>query len=56
MAAITKEVPTQISPAVTVALTHIDAWSNEAAELAKGCPIFEFDGQVEVRPVMKLNM
>lgn len=28
----------------------------EAAELAKGCPIFEFDGQVEVRPVMKLNM
>lgn len=29
---------------------------NEAAELAKGCPIFEFDGQVEVRPVMKLNM
>ena len=29
---------------------------NEAAELSKGCPIFEFDGQVEVRPVMKLNM
>ena len=28
----------------------------QAAELSKGCPIFEFDGQVEVRPVMKLNM
>ena len=23
----------------------------EATELAKGCPIFEFDGSVEVRPV-----
>jgi hypothetical protein len=29
---------------------------HEAAELSKGCPILEFDGQVEVRPVMKLNM
>ena len=29
---------------------------DEAAELSKGCPILEFDGQVEVRPVMKLNM
>lgn len=29
---------------------------NQAAELSKGCPILEFDGQVEVRPVMKLNM
>lgn len=29
---------------------------NEAAELSKGCPIFDFDGQVEVRPVMKMNM
>ena len=29
---------------------------NEAAELSKGCPILEFDGKVEVRPVMKLNM
>ena len=29
---------------------------NEAAELSKGCPILEADGQVEVRPVMKLNM
>lgn len=27
----------------------------EAAELSKGCPILEVDGQVEVRPVMKLN-
>lgn len=29
---------------------------NEAAELSKGCPILEVDGQVEVRPVMKLDM
>jgi hypothetical protein len=29
---------------------------DEAAELSKGCPILEVDGQVEVRPVMKLNM
>ncbi|HUK41275.1 MAG TPA: YciI family protein [Candidatus Acidoferrales bacterium] len=28
----------------------------QAAELSKGCPIFEDDGAVEVRPVMKLNM
>jgi hypothetical protein len=27
-----------------------------AAELAKGCPIFERGGHVEVRPVMKLDM
>jgi hypothetical protein len=26
----------------------------EAVELSKGCPIFEFDGAVEVRPVMKM--
>lgn len=25
---------------------------NEAAELAKGCPIFNFGGNVEVRPVL----
>ena len=25
-----------------------------AAELAKGCPIFEFGGSVEVRPIMKM--
>jgi hypothetical protein len=29
---------------------------NQAVELSKGCPIFEVDGAVEVRPVMKLNM
>ena len=27
----------------------------QAVELSKGCPILEFDGAVEVRPVMKLN-
>lgn len=27
---------------------------SEAAELAGGCPIFEFDGLVEVRPVMQM--
>ncbi len=27
---------------------------NEAAELSKGCPIFERDGLVEVRPVMQM--
>ncbi len=26
----------------------------QAAELAGGCPIFEFDGLVEVRPVMQM--
>ena len=29
---------------------------SEAVELSKGCPIFEVEGAVEVRPVMKLNM
>jgi len=29
---------------------------DQAVELSKGCPIFEVDGEVEVRPVMKLNM
>jgi hypothetical protein len=28
----------------------------QAVELSKGCPIFEVDGAVEVRPVMTLNM
>ena len=28
----------------------------QAVELSKGCPIFEVDGAVEVRPVMKLNI
>jgi len=26
----------------------------QAAELAGGCPIFEYDGLVEIRPVMKM--
>jgi hypothetical protein len=29
---------------------------DQAVELSKGCPIFETDGSVEVRPVMKMNM
>jgi len=29
---------------------------NPAVELSKGCPIFEVEGAVEVRPVMKMNM
>jgi len=28
----------------------------QAAELSKGCPIFEKDGFVEVRPIMQINM
>jgi len=28
---------------------------SQAAELAKGCPILEGDGAVEVRPVMAMN-
>jgi hypothetical protein len=28
----------------------------EAVDLSKGCPIFEFDGAVEVRPVMKMSL
>lgn len=29
---------------------------SQAAEIAKGCPILERGGQVEVRPVMKMDM
>jgi hypothetical protein len=29
---------------------------NEAAELSKGCPIFETGGFVEVRPIMQISM
>ena len=29
---------------------------NEAVELAKGCPILEVEGAVEVRPVRQLNL
>ena len=28
----------------------------QAVELSKGCPIFEGEGMVEVRPVMQMNM
>ena len=37
--------------------TLIEAYDLEqAVELSKGCPIFEVEGTVEVRPVMKLNI
>jgi len=29
---------------------------DQAVELSKGCPIFENEGAVEVRPVMQLNI
>jgi hypothetical protein len=29
---------------------------DHAVQLSKGCPIFEYDGTVEVRPVMTMNM
>jgi hypothetical protein len=29
---------------------------SQAVELSKGCPIFEIDGAVEIRPVMKINV
>jgi hypothetical protein len=29
---------------------------DQAVQLSKGCPIFEYDGTVEVRPVMTMNM
>ena len=29
---------------------------DRAVELSKGCPILEFGGGVEVRPIMKMNM
>ena len=29
---------------------------NEAVELSKGCPTFEHDGVVEVRPIMRMTM
>lgn len=28
----------------------------EAVELSKGCPIFDHDGSVEVRPIRELNL
>ena len=29
---------------------------DQAAEIAKGCPILEVGGSVEVRPIQKINM
>jgi hypothetical protein len=29
---------------------------DEAVEISKGCPIFETDGKLEVRPVQKMDM
>ena len=29
---------------------------NEAVEISKGCPIFELDGKLEVRPIQKMEM
>ncbi len=29
---------------------------DHATELSKGCPIFEYNGLVEVRPIMKMSM
>ena len=29
---------------------------NHAVEISKGCPIFEMDGDIEVRPVQKMQM
>lgn len=29
---------------------------DEAVELSKGCPIFDHEGSVEVRPVMEMSM
>lgn len=29
---------------------------DQAVELSKGCPIFEVDGAVEIRPIMKMSM
>jgi hypothetical protein len=29
---------------------------DQAVELSKGCPIFEGEGTVEVRPIMRMNM
>jgi hypothetical protein len=29
---------------------------DQAVEISRGCPIFEFNGAVEIRPVMAMNM
>ena len=42
---------------VIVGFTLVEARDLEqAVELSKGCPIFEVDGVVEVRPVMKMDL
>lgn len=37
---------------IIVSASNLD----EAVELSKGCPIFEREGIVEVRPIMKMSM
>ena len=29
---------------------------NDAVEISKGCPIFDLDGKLEVRPIQKMEM
>jgi hypothetical protein len=29
---------------------------DEAVEISKGCPIFDYDGNLEVRPIQKMEM
>ena len=29
---------------------------NDAVEISKGCPIFDVDGNLEVRPILKMEM
>ncbi len=29
---------------------------NEAVEISKGCPIFDVDGKLEIRPIQKMEM
>ena len=29
---------------------------NDAVEISKGCPIFDVDGKLEVRPILKMEM
>ena len=29
---------------------------NDAVELSRGCPILEYDGHIEVRPIQKMEM
>jgi hypothetical protein len=41
---------------VTGSLIVEAASLEEATELARDCPVFEFDGSVEVRPVLELEM